>query len=377
MEGFSLLLAFCVFMFLGAYLAGAVPLMFSYNIAKLRWVSIFGAGLLVGTALVVIIPEGVAMHYESQLKHEHVAHLPPGVRAVPSLDEEQNDDMGGEAPQTASGSNNKVANLAAAAARDRAALVSKIAHAAAAGDDGHGHSHGGGGGHSHAHRRLMMALVSDNGNGANSLGQSLEAALQSLTSGLHSHWRTLLAAWSSGGDDNAAQSSLPVAESDANDNTAHHSRARLLRKKGKKSKSAPAVTDTNTADIAAAAAAAAENSASAASGSADEEGAEAEGAGSGGDDTTTIIISAPPGAGFGRSLDSLADGVVAAEGSSEEEDEEGDHSGHSHSSSNGSGGGVEGHEHPGHWQIGAALVIGFAFQLVVGAYGIFQTQVIR
>ena len=82
MEGFSLLLVFCASMFAGAYLAGMVPLMFTYNIAKLRWVTIFGAGLLVGTALVVIIPEGVAMHYESQLRHEHVTHLPPGVKVV-------------------------------------------------------------------------------------------------------------------------------------------------------------------------------------------------------------------------------------------------------------------------------------------------------
>ena len=98
MEGFSLLLVFCASMFAGAYLAGMVPLMFTYNIAKLRWVTIFGAGLLVGTALVVIIPEGVAMHYESQLRHEHVTHLPPGVKVAGGGAAELSDDVGGEAP---------------------------------------------------------------------------------------------------------------------------------------------------------------------------------------------------------------------------------------------------------------------------------------
>lgn len=84
MEGPSLLLAFCAAMFAGAYIAGVVPLRISVNASRLRLITIFGAGLLVGTALIVIIPEGVAMHYQSQLSHPHEAEapaaLPPGVK---------------------------------------------------------------------------------------------------------------------------------------------------------------------------------------------------------------------------------------------------------------------------------------------------------
>ena len=64
-----MLLTLCTAMFLGAFASGYIPLAFGFSEAKLRLITIFGAGLLVGTALVVIIPEGVAMHYEGQLKH--------------------------------------------------------------------------------------------------------------------------------------------------------------------------------------------------------------------------------------------------------------------------------------------------------------------
>ena len=78
MEGLSLLIAFCVAMFLGAYIAGMIPMSCTMHESKLRLVTIFGAGLLVGTALIVIIPEGVAMHYNAQL-HKHEASLLSGV----------------------------------------------------------------------------------------------------------------------------------------------------------------------------------------------------------------------------------------------------------------------------------------------------------
>ncbi|KAL3072508.1 hypothetical protein niasHS_017482 [Heterodera schachtii] len=47
-------------MFIGSYLAGFIPLFFSLNERKVRIASIFGAGLLVGTAFCVIIPEGIS-----------------------------------------------------------------------------------------------------------------------------------------------------------------------------------------------------------------------------------------------------------------------------------------------------------------------------
>jgi len=58
-------------MLVGCYLAGAVPLAFNLSDDKLRLVSVLGAGLLVGTALAVIIPEGVhALLFPSDDHHE-------------------------------------------------------------------------------------------------------------------------------------------------------------------------------------------------------------------------------------------------------------------------------------------------------------------
>lgn len=64
-----MLLVLCTAMFLGAFASGYIPLAFGFSEAKLRLITIFGAGLLVGTALIVIIPEGVSMHYEGQQRH--------------------------------------------------------------------------------------------------------------------------------------------------------------------------------------------------------------------------------------------------------------------------------------------------------------------
>lgn len=66
-----------VVMLVGSFLAGSVPLMVNLSEERLNLVSILGAGLLVGTALVVIIPEGTQMLYSQQLeeikqKYEHV-----------------------------------------------------------------------------------------------------------------------------------------------------------------------------------------------------------------------------------------------------------------------------------------------------------------
>ncbi|KAL5107364.1 Zinc transporter ZIP9 [Taenia crassiceps] len=60
-------------MFVGCYAAGCIPLAFSYSPHNLRLVTIFGAGLLVGSALAIIIPEGVATIYTAQ-QQIHVDH---------------------------------------------------------------------------------------------------------------------------------------------------------------------------------------------------------------------------------------------------------------------------------------------------------------
>ncbi|VDN56064.1 unnamed protein product [Dracunculus medinensis] len=65
MRGVYLLTFLSVAMFGGSYLAGSVPFAFSMSEHRMRLASIFGAGLLVGTALSVIIPEGVESLYNS------------------------------------------------------------------------------------------------------------------------------------------------------------------------------------------------------------------------------------------------------------------------------------------------------------------------
>lgn len=59
MQSLAVLLLFSGSMLLGCYFAGMMPLVVSFSEASLQSVSVFGAGLLVGTALAVIIPEGV------------------------------------------------------------------------------------------------------------------------------------------------------------------------------------------------------------------------------------------------------------------------------------------------------------------------------
>ncbi|XP_048487847.1 zinc transporter ZIP9 isoform X2 [Plutella xylostella] len=59
MEGTWVLILLALVMLVGSYTAGIIPLNVSMSEDKLKKVTIFGAGLLVGTALAVIIPEGV------------------------------------------------------------------------------------------------------------------------------------------------------------------------------------------------------------------------------------------------------------------------------------------------------------------------------
>nr|SVE89545.1 EOG090X0EEU [Daphnia sinensis]SVE90171.1 EOG090X0EEU [Daphnia sinensis]SVE90798.1 EOG090X0EEU [Daphnia sinensis]SVE91426.1 EOG090X0EEU [Daphnia sinensis]SVE92049.1 EOG090X0EEU [Daphnia sinensis] len=77
MSDANMLVFLSVVMLVGSFLAGSVPLMVNLSEERLNLVSILGAGLLVGTALVVIIPEGTQMLYSQQLeeikqKYEHV-----------------------------------------------------------------------------------------------------------------------------------------------------------------------------------------------------------------------------------------------------------------------------------------------------------------
>ncbi|XP_026331089.1 zinc transporter ZIP9-like, partial [Hyposmocoma kahamanoa] len=59
MDGTLVLILLVLVMLIGSYVAGSIPLNVNMSEDKLQKVTVFGAGLLVGTALAVIIPEGV------------------------------------------------------------------------------------------------------------------------------------------------------------------------------------------------------------------------------------------------------------------------------------------------------------------------------
>ncbi|KAK2070654.1 hypothetical protein P8C59_005131 [Phyllachora maydis] len=59
MGGLLILLALSVVMALASFLAGALPLSMTLSQSQLRLTSSIGIGILVGTALIVIIPEGI------------------------------------------------------------------------------------------------------------------------------------------------------------------------------------------------------------------------------------------------------------------------------------------------------------------------------
>lgn len=59
MGGLFLLLVLCAVMAFASFLAGALPLSMSLTQSQLRLISSIGVGILVGTSLIVIIPEGV------------------------------------------------------------------------------------------------------------------------------------------------------------------------------------------------------------------------------------------------------------------------------------------------------------------------------
>lgn len=67
MEETVVLILLVLVMLVGSYLAGSIPLVVTLSEEKLKVVTVFGAGLLVGTALTVIIPEGIRALYSSDV----------------------------------------------------------------------------------------------------------------------------------------------------------------------------------------------------------------------------------------------------------------------------------------------------------------------
>ncbi|CAD5119953.1 DgyrCDS8534 [Dimorphilus gyrociliatus] len=71
MDDIATLLLFSTAMLVGCYFSGSIPLAITMSEEKLKLVSTMGAGLLVGTALAVIIPEGVHSLYSASHPHTH------------------------------------------------------------------------------------------------------------------------------------------------------------------------------------------------------------------------------------------------------------------------------------------------------------------
>ncbi|XP_064403338.1 zinc transporter ZIP9-like isoform X2 [Halichondria panicea] len=74
MDGFWRLVLLSLSMFFGCYVSGMIPLVLSLSAGVLRKVTTFGAGLLIGTALIVIIPEGMEALFGEALHSHHNHH---------------------------------------------------------------------------------------------------------------------------------------------------------------------------------------------------------------------------------------------------------------------------------------------------------------
>ncbi|CAG5136391.1 unnamed protein product [Candidula unifasciata] len=73
MDDIVTLLGLSLAMLVGCYLAGIIPLTVTLSEEKLKLVTVLGAGLLVGTALAVIVPEGVHAMYHVAPHDDHDA----------------------------------------------------------------------------------------------------------------------------------------------------------------------------------------------------------------------------------------------------------------------------------------------------------------
>uniref|UniRef100_A0A0K8UHN1 Zinc transporter ZIP9-B n=1 Tax=Bactrocera latifrons TaxID=174628 RepID=A0A0K8UHN1_BACLA len=67
-EDTFMLVSLVIVMLVGSYMAGMIPLVMRLSEEKLKFVTVLGSGLLVGTALTVIIPEGIRSLYMHTLK---------------------------------------------------------------------------------------------------------------------------------------------------------------------------------------------------------------------------------------------------------------------------------------------------------------------
>ena len=68
MDSLITLVALCVVMAIASFLAGSLPLSLSLSPSQLRLLSTVGMGVLVGTSLIIIIPEGIETIYSASAK---------------------------------------------------------------------------------------------------------------------------------------------------------------------------------------------------------------------------------------------------------------------------------------------------------------------
>ncbi|XP_054469796.1 zinc transporter ZIP9 [Anoplopoma fimbria] len=82
MDDFSSIGLLSLAMLVGCYIAGSIPLTVNFSEEKLKLTTVLGAGLLCGTALAVIIPEGVHALYEEILEGAQHSHGQAGAVEV-------------------------------------------------------------------------------------------------------------------------------------------------------------------------------------------------------------------------------------------------------------------------------------------------------
>ena len=184
MDDLTYLFLLCAAMFLGAFGAGYLPLSMSLSANKIRLVTIFGAGLLVGTALVVVIPEGISMHYEGQLKHAAQAHALAALKPASALPAGAG---AGAAASTAS------RLLLDAHGHEHADAVAPPASLGAAAEASHGHAHEQEGGHSHEGGAAEEEEVTHAHPGHWQIGAALafgfafQLVVDRMSGGMHAH----------------------------------------------------------------------------------------------------------------------------------------------------------------------------------------------
>ncbi|KAF1962034.1 Zinc/iron permease [Byssothecium circinans] len=87
-DGLFMLLALSTIMGVASFLAGILPLSLSLSQRQLRVVSLLGTGVLVGTSLIVIIPEGIETMYSAALQ-SHARNVPNPQPKIPSVKGQQ------------------------------------------------------------------------------------------------------------------------------------------------------------------------------------------------------------------------------------------------------------------------------------------------